>query len=281
MTAVREKTWSRIRYEARGGRIVVITGAGVSADSGIPTFRSKNGTGLYESAAETYGNIVHLLNSMTLELHPEHIWKFYLDEMRPVLRNAEPNAAHLAIARLEAFAGDRFTLITQNVDGLHLRAGNTHARTIELHGDDRMRCARECWLAKNGGIPEFWAIPDDAQSEMPRCPRCKGPARPHTLLFDETYSQELYRSRDAHRAAQGATLILTVGCSATVPVAAILANYSEVTGALVVDVNPDESPLSDLARSRGVWLKGRAADEVPSLVDFLLSTGDEQWPTTR
>jgi NAD-dependent SIR2 family protein deacetylase len=93
--------------------------------------------------------------------------------------------------------------------------------------------------------------------------------RPHVLLFDEAYSQELYRSTEAHDFAQEADLVITVGCSAVVPVAQILANYAVVNDAVVIDVNPGDGPLADLAKQQGVRLQGRAGVVMPKLVDFL------------
>src|SRR5690606_22169563 len=167
----------------RGGNVVVLTGAGVSAESGIPTFRGKEG---YWTVGSREYHPQELATHEAFIRMPWDVWAWYLYR-RGVCRAAQPNAAHHALAPRARAAGDRFALITQNVDGLHPRAGSPRERTYPIHGDiNLMRCAQDCCLDR-------WPIPDevpalgkgepvaDAHKGLLRCPRCGGMARPHVL----------------------------------------------------------------------------------------------------
>lgn len=266
--------WARALRLVHDGKVLVVTGAGVSAESGIPTFRSVDGTGLYESGD---WNPTQFLRHATVEHYPEKLWEYYLDRFSTAMHGKEPNPAHLSIAYLESYmrdTGGEFLLVTQNIDGLHIAAGNSPERCIELHGDKRMRCSDECWLRNNGEVPKLLPIPKGAEfPDDVTCPDCGAFMRPHVLLFDEHYSQELYRSREANEFAMEADLIITVGCSAVVPVAHIMANLVVQRGGMVIDVNPaDGGPLAELAEQTGVRLQGRAGLVLPKLVDFLTAT---------
>lgn len=262
--------WARAKRLFDTGNVLVLTGAGVSAESGIPTFRSEDGTGVYESEGF---NPLTFLSSATVEHQIDALWDYYLTRFTGAMKDAKPNPAHEAIVEMEyAKQQGSFLLVTQNIDGLHLEAGNSPEKTIELHGTRGMRCREECWLRNNNEVPKISPIPEGARfPDDLTCPDCGSPMRPHVLLFDEAYTQELYRSTEAHIFAQEADLVITVGCSAVVPVAHILANYAIVNDAMVIDVNPGEGPLSNLAEQTGFWLQDKAGVVMPSLVEFLTS----------
>jgi len=262
--------WARAKRLFDTGNVLVLTGAGVSAESGIPTFRSEDGTGVYES--EEF-NPFTFLSSATVEHQIDALWDYYLTRFTGAMKDAKPNPAHEAIAEMEYVKRQGgFLLVTQNIDGLHLEAGNSPEKTIELHGTRGMRCSDECWLRNNNEIPKISPIPEGARfPDDLTCQDCGSLMRPHVLLFDEAYTQELYRSTEAHTFAQEADLVITVGCSAVVPVAHILANYAIVNNAMVIDVNPGEGPLSNLAEQTGFWLQDKAGLVLPSLVEFLTS----------
>ena len=180
--------------------------------------------------------------------HPREVWKWYLYRAG-VCRDARPNAGHLALVALEERLADRFLLITQNVDGLHLRAGNSPDRTYQIHGNVFfMRCSAPC-----GGTPQ--PLPESlvgrppraeltaAEDRLLRCPDCGAAARPHVLWFDEMYDEhEDYRFDDVWTGAESMTTTLFVGTSFAVGVTALLvqaANLREVPG---YSVDPGADP---------------------------------------
>jgi NAD-dependent deacetylase len=204
------------------------------------------------------------------------IWQWYLYR-RTVCRRALPNPAHAALVRLERALGARFLLITQNVDGLHLRAGHSLARTYQIHGNiDYMRCAASC-------TTECWPIPEDfgdverataltaAQKDALRCPRCEGGARPHVLWFDESYDEPLFRFESSLRAAAQAALIVSVGTSATTSLPWHIVEIGARAGAGIIDINIASNPFSEIADGleNGLALTATAADSVPAIVEYL------------
>jgi NAD-dependent deacetylase len=173
---------------------------------------------------------------------------------------------------LERAFGGRFTLLTQNVDGLHLRAGNSLERTLHVHGNLHfMRCGGAC-SARPIHVPEgFAARPAGeplaaSESAALRCARCGGWMRPHVLWFDETYDEANYRFESALAAAAAASVLVVVGTSGatTLPMrAAALAAHG---GALLVNIDPENNPFAALARATGgVHLIGSAVEHVPQV----------------
>ena len=258
---------------SRDGGVVVLTGAGISAESGIPTFRGEEG---YWTVGSTVYHPQEMATRAAFDRMPREVWRWYLYRLG-VCRRAGPNVAHRALAKLEEVLGDRFTLVTQNVDGLHLQAGNTRERTCEVHGNiDYMRCAHEGRELVR--IPDGVEL-DEASSPLTegawarlRVQGCDGVARPHVLWFDEYYEEDLYRSETAMRAVAGCKLLIVVGSSgaANLPMQAIA--VAARVGAAVVDVNPGQSPFSDFAEDYGdgVWARGPAGELIPAIVEKLL-----------
>jgi NAD-dependent deacetylase len=244
------------------GPVVVLTGAGISAESGIPTFRGPEG--YWTVGSRNY----HPEELATLEMFrrdPQAVWGWYLHRLR-VCRAARPNAAHRSLVELEAVLGDRFWLLTQNVDGLHLEAGSSRERTLEIHGNLRFaRCSREC----GAGMER---VPVDPPSEMDperlRCGRCGAWLRPHVLWFDEVYDEPRYRFETAIGLAQEAALLVVVGTSGATALPLHVGTIVARRGAALVDLNPEPNPFSDLAAStpQGCVRRGRATDLVPDLV---------------
>jgi len=251
---------------------VVMTGAGISAESGIPTFRGPEG---YWTVGSRVYHPQELATHAAYRRLPWEVWRWYLWR-RTVCRAAAPNPAHQALVDLEQRLGDRFLLITQNVDGLHLRAGNSRARTYQVHGNiDFMRCGDDC-------CDDAWPVPEAigaidreqqlsaAQQELLRCPRCAGPSRPHVLWFDETYDEEHYRFVSSLEAAGRAALLVIVGSTASTNLPVQVARRAAHAGAEIVDINVDDNPFAELARaSGGRAIRGPAGTEVPRLLDRL------------
>jgi NAD-dependent deacetylase len=209
---------------------------------------------------------------------PSEVWAWYLHR-RSVCRAAGPNVSHHALAELEKKLGDRFLLVTQNVDGLHLQAGNTLERTYQIHGNiDFMRCGRDCSAALHP-IPA--AVGDvakddpftDAHRALLVCPQCAAPARPHVLWFDEYYDEQHFRFESSLAAAAAASVLIIVGSTAKTNLPVQVAERAAQSGAAIIDINIDDNPFGDLAeRSGGRSLRGRAGDLLPALVDELLAS---------
>jgi NAD-dependent deacetylase len=252
-----------------GGRVVFITGAGISSESGIRTYRGEDGMWTTDGAAA-----MSKATMAYFSRYPERSWQWHLSRRSEVLA-AEPNAAHHSLARLESVLGDRFALITQNVDRLHIRAGNSVNRTIEIHGHyGGMRCTAGCV----GVIPipgEFDAWLDESDWQEFRdllvCPTCGFATRPHVLWFDEFYDETNYQMKTAGSWAARASLCITVGTSGGVPVAARLAGIAAKAGAALIDVNPTDSDLRQLAvRSPGgAAVAAPASEAIPAIADAI------------
>ena len=257
----------------RDAPLVFLTGAGVSAESGIPTFRGEEG---YWSVGSAFYRPMDLATNAAFRRMPDDVWSWYLYR-RTVCNAASPNGAHEALARLEKVLGDRFLLVTQNVDGLHRRAGNSAQRTFEVHGNiNQMRCANACSL-KPVPMPEELgpktrdtALTDEERALLV-CPLCGGPARPHVLWFDECYDEERFRFQSSLAAVRRAGALITVGSSGATNLPMQMAQMAHGKGAILIDINPETNPFAQLAQGGGgVWMKqaaGAALAELEELLD--------------
>jgi NAD-dependent deacetylase len=221
--------------------VVVLTGAGISAESGIPTFRGADGLWKQYKPED-------LATPQAFAKDPRLVWEWY-DWRRTLIAKSEPNAGHRALVQLEA-AKTGFTLITQNVDGLHERAGSR--RPLKLHGD--------IWRMQCSGCGRDWP---DRRAPLPKIPPhcgCGAIARPGVVWFGEPLGEVW---AEAEHAAREAKVVLVVGTSAVVYPAASLASIAKSAGARVIEINPDQTPLSahvDLS------LRGTAGQILPQLV---------------
>ena len=223
--------------------VVAVTGAGVSAESGVPTFRGPDGYWRSHRAEE-------LATTEAFQRNPQLVWEWY-NERRLAIAAKEPNPAHRILAGWEKRLPG-FHLITQNVDGLHQRAGSRNV--IALHGDIwEMRCGTENVTMRNEETP-LRVIP-------PRCQRCGALLRPNVVWFGEALPQAaLHR---AEKLAETCDALLVIGTSAIVYPAAALPMLAKRRGAVVIEINPDETPLSAQADFR---LRGKAG-EILSAID--------------
>jgi NAD-dependent deacetylase len=256
------------RALSRGGPVVALTGAGVSAESGIPTFRGPEGYW-------TVGSRVYLPQEMATQsafrAMPDEVWRWYLARLG-TCHGAQPNAAHHALAELDRAIGDRFLLVTQNVDGLHLRAGSPPERTYQIHGNvDFMRCAGahgEEVVRMPERLPlvrDDQPLPDEVRTRLV-CPRCGGRTRPHVLWFDEYYDEELFKFESSLAAAARCAVLITIGTSGATNLPTQMVLAAARSGALLIDVNPDEGAFAEAAiGAGGFWLAGTATDKVPPL----------------
>ena len=224
-------------------RVFVLTGAGISAESGLPTFRASDGLWAGHRVEE-------VCTPEAWRRNPALVWEFY-SERRAQSAKAKPNPAHLALADLEARLGERFFLCTQNVDDLHERAGSV--RLVHMHGElARARCEREC------GRPP---VEDHAiyrsLDEVGRC-ACGGRMRPRIVFFGEI-PLEMDRIQEE---IQKATLMVVVGTSGSVYPAASFVHWARQGGARTVYVGP-EPPLNASAFTHVV--EGKAGEVLPGL----------------
>jgi NAD-dependent deacetylase len=224
----------------------VLTGAGISAESGIPTFRDAQ-QGLWASY-----DPLDLATPEGFERDPELVWRWY-ESRREQVRLARPNPGHLALASLAARL-PRVTLVTQNVDGLHQRAGSTGV--IEYHGNIlRDRCTLEQVVAERSR---------DAGGLLPRCASCGALLRPDVVWFGEMIPRVAMMHADA--AAAGCDLFLSVGTSSLVYPAAGLAEIALARGVPVIEVNPNATDLTDRA---DIALAGPSGVVLPALLRTL------------
>jgi len=239
--------------EARA--VVVLTGAGVSAESGIPTFRDAL-SGLWAKY-----DPMRLATPEAFAADPQRVTQWY-DQRRAACRERQPNAGHVALAQMQqrvAASGGGMTLITQNVDRLHQRAG-THD-VIELHGSLAVWRCVDCGERREETGPMFSAYP-------PRCDRCGGLRRPDVVWFGEFLDAAVMAS--AHEAVKHCDLFLSVGTSAVVEPAASLVHLARAGGAKTVEVNPEATPISGVVD----WsLRGASGRILPALVAALAGPG--------
>ncbi len=223
--------------------VVVLTGAGISAESGIPTFREAQ-TGLWAQYDPQ-----QLATMRAFRQNPRLVWEWYAWR-RQLVADARPNPGHYALAEIERRVA-RFTLITQNVDGLHHQSGVKNL--IEIHGNlTSVKCLNE------DRVVDSWEEVDDPP---PRCPACGGLLRPNVVWFGEALPEEALNNAIA--AARTADLFFTVGTSAIVYPAAALPLEATQHGATTVEANPSPTPLSG---EMDFTLRGPAGVILPALV---------------
>jgi NAD-dependent deacetylase len=225
--------------------ITVLTGAGISADSGVPTFRGTDGLWRNYRAED-------LATPEAFERDPRLVWEWY-NWRRELIATKRPNPAHDAVVELER-RYEQFWLITQNVDGLHRAAGSR--KLSEIHGNIWMVRCTECKsIEENRDVPI--AI-------LPTCRQCQGLLRPHIVWFGESLSPE-----DLARCASGlraCDILLVIGTSGVVYPAAGFASIAKEAGTFVAEINLDSTPQSDLA---DISIRGRAKHVVPLLLQTL------------
>ncbi len=222
--------------------LVVSTGAGISKESGIPTFRDAQ-DGLWANY-----NPEELATPQGFLNNPNLVWQWY-NERRRKIGEANPNPGHYALVELEKAFSD-FTLITQNIDNLHRKAGSQNI--VEFHGNVfRFKCF--------DNEHPFETIPDNDPTP-PRC-HCGSLARPDVVWFGEVPSEECFRKAGA--ALENCDILLVVGTSGTVYPAAAFPSHAKQTGAFVIEVNPEYSAITPLT---DVFLKGPSGEILPKLV---------------
>ncbi len=232
---LRERLWG-----ARN--VAVLTGAGISAESGVPTFRGEGGIWKQFRA-------VDLATPEAFSLDPKLVWEFY-NWRRELVAPLSPNPGHFALAEIERLV-PRFTLITQNIDGLHEKAGSRNI--IELHGNLwRVRCTR------------CETITEDRRAPLPGLPACKSCGsllRPHVVWFGEMLEPRVLNA--AYEAVGDCDLMIVTGTSGTVQPAASMGVQAKQNGAAVAEINLEKTPYSNLY---DISILGKSGEILPQLL---------------
>jgi len=239
--------------------LLFITGAGISVDSGLPTYRGVGG--LYDGVDTDEGLPIEVvLSGPYFRQHPERTWK-YLRQIGDACSGARPNAAHRRIAELEQ-ARARVVTLTQNVDGLHVAAGSQNV--IAIHGDaNSLRCTACDWALRVSGYGE---LAEQFGQAVPRCPGCGAVVRPAVVLFEEMLpTAALERLQDELR--RGFDAVISIGTSASFPYIVAPVIEARRRRKLTVEINPGESEVSQLV---DFHLRLGAAEAMEALAGRLL-----------
>ncbi len=228
-------------------KVAVLTGAGISVESGVPTFRGQGG--LWKSYRPE-----ELATPQAFRRNPALVWEWYLWR-RSIIAKAEPNAGHIALVELERKYTENFLLITQNVDGLHQKAGSK--RLVELHGNIwRVKCL-SCGVVYYDYFVSYAQLP-------PACKECGGLIRPDVVWFGEALPEDTLEI--AIRWAKDCDVFVVVGTSAVVYPAGELPYLAKEYGAKVIEINPEGTPVSSLA---DVIIREPASSGVKKLLEVL------------
>jgi NAD-dependent deacetylase len=255
-------------------RITFLTGAGISAESNIPTFRGPEG--YWRIGSKNY-HPQEMATYRMFKLQSEEVWTWYLYRMG-VCKKAIPNAGHMALVGFEKMLGDQFTLITQNVDNLHIRAGNSPERTWQIHGNIFfMRCVSECRESIYPLPPEISGKKKgesltEQDGMLLICPDCSGPVRPHVLWFDESYNENYYHLYSSLKAASETGLLVLAGTSGETNLPNQIVNEVYRNQKPIIDINIEENRFSILAvKGGGIFLKETSTQGLKRLFEAFQS----------
>ena len=231
---------------AKSRKCVILTGAGISAESGVPTFRGKDGLWNKFRPEE-------LATMSAFMSNPKIVWEWY-NWRRELMSEVSPNPGHYAIVDLENLYSE-FWLVTQNVDNLHRKVGSKNI--LELHGNIHKNKCVDCGTA----FDERADIPPD---DIPTCDKCGGKIRPDVVWFGEMLDERIISK--AFQVSEAADVFLSVGTSALIHPAASLPVIAKQRGAILIEVNLDPTPLTDLA---DYSFREKTGEFLPPLVEEL------------
>jgi len=262
------------------GRIMALTGAGISAESGIPTFRGPEG---YWTVGSRVYQPQEMATGTMFRKNPKAVWQWYLYRLG-VCRRAQPNAGHKALVELGQAFADRFTLVTQNVDNLHLRAGQGLDATYQIHGNiEYVRCANECrrQIAQMpSGLTVKTRNQDISAAEWPllHCNHCGGLLRPHVLWFDESYDERYFHLESTLAAARKTTLLIIVGTSGTTNLPGLVVAEVHRHGGVILDINIEPNEFGSMMDGYplGISLRQPAAQALPWLTRHIIKIDRER-----
>ena len=250
--------------------ITILTGAGISAESGIPTFRGPEG---YWTLGSKVYMPEEIATASMFNQHPREVWEWYLYRLGVCL-GAEPNAGHLALAELENLLQERFILITQNIDNLHIRAGNSLQRTFQIHGNINFtRCTRPCHdqlitLAEELIFRSEQKELNENELSLLHCEYCGSWLRPHVLWFDECYDENWFRFDSSLKVASDTDLLIVVGTSGATALPNHVVSLVEANKGTIIDINPEPNPFSESAKASpgGGFIQQKSSEVLPELL---------------
>lgn len=253
--------------------ITFLTGAGLSAASGIPTYRGTDGIWIKGSTVhrpEEFGTFEYFSR------HPEHVWHFTLFR-KGMFEAVQPNSSHELLVEIEGQLKDKFHIITQNIDNLHLRAGTSEDRIYEIHGNSRtVRCAAECSkdIYPFPEVVPYKKLDEEVTNEeMDRlkCPKCNSVLRPNILWFDEYYNERLFKLQSALKKAKNSGVLIAIGTSGATTLPQRLVNQTIKYGGYVIDVNLEDNELTELIKDkkRGVSYRGTSEAFLQEINDIV------------
>ena len=221
-------------------KISFLVGAGISVESGIPTFRKEDGSSI--SASKKY-TAKELSTLEMFNLNSKEVWKWFLYR-KSLINKAVPNKSHSLLKDIEDTLGDQFTLISQNVDSLHKKAGNSNEQTFLIHGDfDYIRCGNECsnelypFPIEINLIDRDQNVITEAECKALKCPKCRKTMRPHVLWSDEYYNEKYYHRDSVLKISKDTGILFVLGISEGTTLSQKFAqNILEKSG-MIVDIN--------------------------------------------
>lgn len=282
---IKEKVQELILRAINGKRkITFLVGAGLSAESGIPIFRGKEG--YWTNGSKNY-TPQEIGTKKMFVVNSDEVWRWYLFRMSTCNR-ANPNEGHILLSKIEKELGNKFSLISQNVDGLHFRKESKISNLFLIHGDLRyMRCSEEC-------SNQLYKIPIELinqkrtrdtpftykESELLKCPNCGDITRPHVLWFDEYYNDKFYNLNKVLRIAKETGLLLVIGTSGATNLPMRIVENTVKRQGVVIDVNPNENEFTDkLERLKnGYTLRSTSSEFLKDFFDILMKSKEKNTP---
>lgn len=255
----------------KGGRITVLTGAGISAESGIPTFRGPEG---YWTVGSRVYQPQEMATFRMFRQNPRAVWQWYLYRLG-VCRQASPNPGHRALVEMERRLPGRFTLVTQNVDNLHRRSGQSAENTYEIHGNIHwVRCAKACSdtlfpLPAPVSVKKKDELISDTEWQALHCERCGHLLRPHVLWFDESYDEAHYRYESTLNAGRQTDLLFVVGTSGATNLPNQLVAEVYHRSGIIIDINIESDRFGQLAEQyeQGMSIQQRSGIALPWILE--------------
>ncbi|MCU0439948.1 MAG: NAD-dependent deacetylase [Raineya sp.] len=247
-----------------------LTGAGISADSGIPTYRGVDGIWVKGSTfhrPEEFGTYSYFLRE------PEEVWQYNLFRKK-MFENALPNNNHFGIVEIEGLLEDQFQLITQNIDGLHLRAGSK--RVFEIHGNTReVKCSKVCNsilpFPKNVKSKELKEDLSEEEIQGLKCPTCGNWLRPNILWFDEYYDEKTHKKASSLKVAKNTGILFIIGTSGATTLPLRIAHTALQYGAYIVDLNIEDNYFTKLLenKKRAIIIRNEIKTALPIIKDLI------------